>query len=116
MIKKWHRRVAELKAHWKEFRSDFAETVMEVTGDDTLAQVLGVAFITACYLLLMFVVYAVASLVLAFPVWGLWNFVAPDLGLSRLGYWGSYALTLLFTILVKGYSLHLHLEEGGKIS
>ncbi len=45
------------------------------------------------------------SLLLAVPVWFIWNLTVPGVfGLPEITYWQAYGLTLLSFILVKGNS------------
>lgn len=59
--------------------------------------------VSAAFLILFALSFS--SLLLAFPVKWLWNYVMPTIfGLTTITYWQAFALFLLSGLLLKGYT------------
>jgi hypothetical protein len=106
-MRRWTRKLKDVRGYFSDCFDDFCATIEEVCGQKTLPQMLGVSFIVVVFCLAMIVLWGALSLLIALPVWGLWNQIMPDLGLPGIGYWQSYCLTFLCAILFRGNSVHL---------
>ncbi len=104
---KWSGRLRDIRGYYSDSWDDFMETILEVAGRGTLPQVLGIMVVVTLFCIVTMLLWGGLSLLIALPVWGLWNYVMPDLGLPEIGYWKAYCLTLLCAILFRGNSVHL---------
>ena len=85
--------------------SDFCETVYTVCSQKNLPQILAASVIVIAFAVGMILIWLALSVLLAFPVWALWNIALPGLGVPEIGYWQAYCLTMLSAILIRGNSI-----------
>jgi hypothetical protein len=106
-VRQWSGKIRDIRGYLADCWDDFEATVQEVCGEKTLPQVLGLALVVAAFTVVIILLWAALSFLIALCVWPLWNEVMPHLGLPPITYLQAYCLTLLCAILFRGNSIHL---------